>query len=92
MTMQQGAAPLFAGEPSPADGMRARRPGGAPPARWRIELTGVGQGGRASEVRVTLIDAETGKRIGAAMVPFEWVRDVAYNATCTAEISPGAWS
>lgn len=90
MSIEQGSA-LF-GEPSRADGMRPRRPGGAPPVAFRVELTGFGQGGRADHVRVTVVDASTGKRLGATSLPFSWFRDVAYNATVTAEIETGSFS
>lgn len=72
--------------------MRPRRPGGAPPAAFRIELSGIGAAGRSTEVRVTLIDASTGKRLAAKVVPFDWFADIAYRGTCTIEIDEGVWS
>jgi hypothetical protein len=90
VSIEQGSA-LFPDEPSRADGMRPRRPGGALPAAFRVELTGSGQGGRATDVRVTVIDAATGRRLGAVSVPFDWFRDIGYCGTVMAEIETGVW-
>jgi len=94
VVIEQGSALFGPGpdEPSRADGMRPRRPGGRPPALWRIEVTGLGAAGRAENVRVTLIDAQHGRRVGAAVVPFDWFRDIGHNGTCTVEIDPGSWA
>lgn len=86
--IEQGSA-LFPAEPSRADGMRPRRPGGAPPARWRIELSGAGTAGRSETVHVTVIDAQTGQRLGKTVVPFDWFRDIGHTGTCTIEIDTG---
>lgn len=54
---------------------RARKP-----REWGIELAAIvdGPGGPATGVRVTLIDRETGKRVGARLVPWREFRDVAH--------------
>lgn len=60
---------------------------------WRIELTGLSPiEGAATEVRVTMVDAETGKRVAAQRVPFEWIRDVAFCSTATMTLHEGDWS
>ena len=61
------------------------------PERWRVEITGLG-GDPADRVRVTLIDAETGKRVGANELPFAWLRDVAHGGVALAAIVPGQWT
>lgn len=50
------------------------------PREWGIELTAIGAaiGTMAAEVRVTLIDRETGKRVGTRTVPWAEFRDVAH--------------
>jgi len=67
--------------------------------RWGVEICGlqpgVPEGGGAphcTQVRVTLINHETGKRVGACVLPFEWIRDVAQGGTALANIRPGVWS
>ncbi len=92
--IEQGSALFGPGpeEPSRADGMRPRRPGGAPPVRWRIELAGGGTGGRSEVVHVTVIDADTGKRIGRKALPFDWFRDIGHCGTVVVEIDAGEWS
>jgi hypothetical protein len=64
--------------------------------RYGIEIVGLGAAGNGAphveSVRVTLIDHETGKRVGACVMPFEWLRDVAQGGTCLANIRPGVWS
>lgn len=49
------------------------------PREWGIELTAIGAatGTVADEVRVTLVDRETGKRVGTRTVPWAEFRDVA---------------
>lgn len=89
--IEQGSA-LFPVDPSRADGMRPRRPGGAPPAAFRIEVTGIGAAGRSTEVRLTVVDAATGRKLGAKTVPFDWFRDIGHVGTCVVEIDEGAWS
>ena len=80
-----GTADLFGGR---TDG-RPRRRG------WRIEIEGmtphIGQS-TMTELRVTLIDAENGKRVCAQKVPFEWIRDVAWGATSVVAMSEGDYS
>jgi hypothetical protein len=80
-----GTADLFGGR---TDG-RPRRRG------WRIEVEGMTpMPGMATstELRVTLIDAETGKRVCAQKVPFEWIRDVAWGAISVVAMSEGDYS
>lgn len=60
---------------------------------WRIELTGLTLvEGAATEVRVKLIDAETGKTVAAQRVPFSWIRDVAFGSTATQTLHEGDWA
>lgn len=61
---------------------------------WRIEIEGRGEAGadRSSEVRVMLVDAETGKRIAAQTFPFEWLADVAFAGTAVVTLAEGDWS
>lgn len=60
---------------------------------WRIELEGLGpKQCRAEEVRVTMVDAETGKR-SAVRVPFSWLVDVAVSGSkCAVSIEEGTYS
>jgi hypothetical protein len=58
---------------------------------WRVEITGMG-GDPSDRVQVTLVDAETGKRLGAQVVPFEWIRDVAHGSTAVVPIRRGVWA
>lgn len=67
-------------------GLFGPEPGARP--KWRVELVGIGA---STSVRVALVDAETGARLGSALVPFEWMRDVAHNGTVTVDIVPGRW-
>lgn len=50
------------------------------PREWGIELAPLGVDGKPGEVRITLIDRETGKRVGARVIPWIEFRDVARNA------------
>jgi hypothetical protein len=54
---------------------RARKP-----REWGIELTAIGAatGTMAAAIRVTLIDRETGKRVGSREVPWAEFRDTAH--------------
>lgn len=61
-----------------------------PRDRWRIEVAGIG-GTPSDEVRVTLVDADTGRRVGARQLPFSWLRDVAHGGLATVAITPGEW-
>jgi hypothetical protein len=60
---------------------------------WRIELEGLGPAtSRVEEVRVTMIDSETGKR-SAVRVPFSWLVDVAApGGKCAITIEEGTYS
>jgi hypothetical protein len=60
---------------------------------WRIELEGLGPSAcRSEEVRVTMVDAETGKR-SAVRVPFSWLVDVAVSGSkCAVSIEEGTYS
>lgn len=60
---------------------------------WRIELEGLGPTAcRSEEVRVTMVDAETGKR-SAVRVPFSWLVDVAVSGSkCAVSIEEGTYS
>lgn len=52
---------------------------GRKPREWGIELAPIvdGPGGPATQVRVTLIDRGSGKRVGSRLVPWSEFRDVA---------------
>lgn len=75
-----GQEPL-AGTPTP----RKRSP-----REWGIELTPIGALPRdpAPSVRVTLIDRETGKRVGSRVIPWTEFRDVRHS-TVLANIAEG---
>jgi hypothetical protein len=88
----RGDAPsgLF-GEPAAAAG---------PGPEWRLELAGIGEAlpdaaadGRSREVRVTLIDARTSRRLGATSIPWEWFVDLAKaDSLVTGAITRGSFS
>lgn len=61
---------------------------------WRIEIEGLPKdcSGRATTVRVQLIDAETGKRVAAQSMPFEWIADVATAGIASVTLQEGDWS
>jgi hypothetical protein len=56
---------------------------------FRIELAGFPSEGRATEVRVKLIDQERGTVIGVKRIPFEWLRDVAWGGVAELLIHEG---
>lgn len=70
---------------------------GAPPKRrprtWGIEICPVPMDGAypPSTVRLTLIDQETGRRVGAKDCPWDWFRDCA-RGTVLVQIAEGVWS
>lgn len=61
--------------------------------RWAVEIVGtpVLPTGRASHVRVTLVDCETGKR-SAALIPFEEIAGVATGGRAYVQIEEGTYS
>jgi len=64
------------------------------PRTWAVEIAPVGQTlapAKPTSVRVTLIDQETGRRIGAKNCPWEWFRDCA-TGTVLVQIDEGVWS
>lgn len=79
-----GTADLFGGR---TDGRPNRR-------GWRIELQGMDElpDGRSTHVRVTLVDAETGKRLAAQRAPFSWIRDVSTGGVAIVSMSEGDYS
>lgn len=52
---------------------------GRRPREWGIELIPVGEG--PGRIRVTLIDRETGRRVGSREVPWAEFRDCAHVTT-----------
>jgi hypothetical protein len=61
---------------------------------WRIEITGVCPANppgveTATMVTYTLVNADTGQRIGRTTTPFQWLRDVAMGSTTVIEIREG---
>lgn len=81
------SADLFGTTSTPGRPGRSRR-------AYRVQLTGIGpERGRAEQVRVQLVDADTGAVIGAQALPFSWLQDVAYpGGTCAVTIDTGVWT
>lgn len=97
MTTPDGGTSPRPSESSPDVDLFGTTTGGRPRRRgWRIEIEGMtptaGLQPISSELRVTLIDAETGKRVAAQRVPFEWIRDVAWGSTSVVAMSEGDYS
>lgn len=63
--------------PPPLSGLEMHRAGlGRKPREWGIEITPIG-GPPGQSVRITLIDRETGRRVGSRTVPWTEFRDCA---------------
>jgi hypothetical protein len=94
MTRPDGSSPLPR-ESSPDGALFGTTTRGKPRRRsWRIEIEGRGNAGapRSTEVRVMLVDAETGKRIAAQTLPFSWLVDVVHDGTAVVTLAEGDWS
>lgn len=82
-------------ESSGGEGLFGTTTSGKPRRRaWRIEINGLGPGdeGRSLEIRVALVDAETGKRVAAQRLPFSWIVDVATGGQAAITLHEGDWS
>lgn len=61
------------------------------PHEWRVEIVPVGEMGQyPTTLRVRLVDADTGRQIGAREVPWEWFRDCAHGQI-TISIAEGVY-
>lgn len=66
-------------------------PGRRLPRSWGIEISPIGAPGADDmAVRITLIDRETGKRLGARLIPWAEFRDCA-GGTFLTNIGEGVW-